>query len=147
MSLDVNKWDGVDRRAHLEDVDPIMLERRLGKIDTDVAVVKAQIQHITECVEDIKSYMAEDRKPKSKWTEWATVALSVLATAGIGIAAYVSPVKDAVASLKAMDTRQWDVINEIKETVDKREGTIQSYIDHLDRYHDTKLLSTKKSGD
>lgn len=137
-------WNGVDRRVHLEDVDPVMLERRLGHIETNIAVVGTEVVNLTNAISGFKDEVSAFRKElheatkpqKKNYAEWAGVGISMVATVAIAIGLYVAPIQERQDTMLARDERQWERINELEEIVNRREGVIADYRDHLARYHD-----------
>lgn len=125
-------WDGVDRRAHNDD---IMLERRLGHIETSIAVVATEVKNLTNSFDDLSEELREVSKPKRNWAEWAGVAVSTVATVALAIGLYVAPLYNDLEEQKLDDIRQWERLNEIEKIVDQRAGVVEEYRDHLVRYH------------
>lgn len=133
MPLDNNKWNGVDRRSHLEDVDPVALERRLGQIEGSVSVLAVEMKNLAESM----AHMRADLKAASShnWPEWAGVAVSTICAVAVGIGIYVAPMKESIADSQAEHVRQRDRMQKLEERVFTGEGMAENYYEHLTRYH------------
>jgi hypothetical protein len=123
----------------LDDVDPVALERRLGQIEGSVGILATEMKNLALTLEAIRVDVREAAKPHNNWAEWASVAVSTICAVAVGIGIYVAPMEDSIMELQAKNVRQDGRILVIEEKVNKREGDIKNYYDHLNRYHNVPM--------
>jgi hypothetical protein len=127
MPLDNNKWDGIDRRAHLEDVDPVTLERRLGRIEGNVAVVTSELKSVAEALRLVTDELKTLAAPKRNWPEWIMVCLTTLGTIAVAIGLYVDPLMVEMKELKISAVRQEERLNDIDTQTARHEALLSVY--------------------
>lgn len=121
-------WDGPERREI-----PYEETYRLAHIEQTIAVMSNEINNMAATINEIKDDLKAART--HNWPEWAGVAVSLMGLCALAIGMYVSPLEDRLIALESTKVRQWEEIQELNEKVAEREGVIQSYNDHLTRYH------------